>query len=218
MIKKIRSHKDEDWFLFASFLSFSLYSDYIAFRFLVFLEPYTLIFTTMQLIPNIMEKSFKLLISFKEKPDNPSKFFKSFGHNIDILRKKCSEYNLVFLNTDIEDLTKNFNDKSGKFQQYLKYGSEESIEGFSAQIEKIIQVIDKIVFESIYSLPKNEKMLLVFSSLIKNLITKSRFDQSKNQELLIKAIKDKNIYFDDFLRYCHNLDDEHNNFLESIKN
>jgi hypothetical protein len=60
--------------------------------------------------------------------------------------------------------------------------------------------------------------LLNFTSLLKNLLTHSRFDQSQNPNLLLSALQKDNLYVNEYVEYCHFLDKEHEKLLEQINN
>ena len=55
-------------------------------------------------------------------------------------------------------------------------------------------------------------------SLLKNLLTQSKFDQSQNPQLLISALKKNNLYIEEYSAYCNLLDEERARFLEEINN
>jgi len=105
-----------------------------------------------------------------------------------------------------------------KLYQYLRYGSQETTQGMSANLHQIMPVIDKIFFKAILLLPESEKRLFNFMSLLKNLLTKSNFDQSQNPPLLLSALQKDNYYIKEYAEYCNFLDKEHAELLEKINN
>lgn len=206
-IKKLQQ-AEKDWYCFSKSLSYTLFFDYISCRLLYYLEPITTSWTILELSIGIAEKSLKMFVTLQKESIHP--LFESkdvFGHNIEKLRKECSEYNPIFNEEDIKGFTADLNDKSGELHQFIKYGSQKSTDGFYTNINLIIPIIDKIFFKSILLLPENKRSLIVFTSLLHNLLTQSTFDQSKHPILLIKAIKYQNSYINEFIKYCISLDD-----------
>ena len=216
--RKVEPQKQpHDWFWFSSALFPRLCSDYISLRLLYHLEPLTTAHTILVKMVEVSEKSFKLFIAVNRKSKDALTDSKSnYGHNIEKLRKECAQYNIEFESEDIKTFTKSLNDRGGALYQALRYGSQEMTQGFYADLQKILPVIDKIFFRTIFLLPENERRLLNFVSPLKNLLMGSQFDQSQNPELLIRVLKENNNYLDEYIEYCELLDKEHLEFLENL--
>lgn len=140
-----------------------------------------------------------------------------YGHDIEKLRKLSAYYDAVFDEEDLRKFTRDLNDRSGELYQCIRYGSQETTQGFSADIVRLMPVIDRIFFKSILLLPNGERRLLNFSSLLKLLVTSSHFDQSQNPKLVLAAIKENNPYFDEYVEYCNRLDAEYSEQLEQFR-
>jgi hypothetical protein len=132
------------------------------------------------------------------------------------MRTESAKYDKVFDDDDIKRFSKDLQDKRGEFYQYLRYGSQQTTQGMSANLDQIMPVIDRIFFKSILLLPESEKRLFNFPSLLKNLVTQSKFDQSQNPQLLLSAIQKNNPYLKEYIEYCRILDEEHARSLEKM--
>jgi hypothetical protein len=205
--KKEAQKTEKDWFEFSSQLFFHLCSDYIALRLLYYLEPLTLSFPILVKMIEVAEKSLKFYLTVHNKSNTAlSVSRQSYGHNIDNMRVESTKYNSIFDEDDIKKFSKDLDDKDGKLYQYLRYGSQETTQGMSANLHQTMQVIDKIFFKSILLLPESEKRLFNFMSLLKKLLMQSNFDQSQNPKLLLSALKKDNLYINEYIEYCSFLD------------
>lgn len=208
--KKTPQKVEQDWFYFSSSLLFGLCSDYISLRLLYYLEPLTTAWTILPKLVEVAEKSLKLYLIVNKKSKTALKELRSeYGHNIEKLRAESSAFNVAFDDEEIKQFTKDLSDRSGTLYQYLRYGSQETTEGITANFENLIPVIDKIFFRSILLLPEGDRRLLNFNCLLKHLVTESTFDQSRNRSLLLSALKSKNQYIDEYIEYCIQLDEKH---------
>lgn len=216
--RTVESEKQQrDWFWFSSALFPSLCSDYIALRMLYYLEPLTTAQTILVKMVEVSEKSFKLFVAVSSRSKDALTDSKNnYGHNIEKLRKECARYNTEFESEDIKTFTKSLNDKGGALYQFLRYGSQEMTQGFSADLQKTLPVVDKIFFKTIFLLPEDERRLLNFVSPLKNLLMGSQFDQSQNPELLIRVLNENNNYLDEYIEYCKLLDKKHLEFLANL--
>lgn len=218
--RKKESHKiEQDWFMFSWKLFFHLCSDYIALRLLYYLEPLTTANSILVKMIDVAEKSLKLFVTVQNKSATAlSDSRQIYGHNIEKMRIESAKYDIVFDDNDIKTFSKDLQDRRGEFYQYLRYGSQETTRGMSANLGQTMPVVDKIFFKSILLLPENERRLFNFTSLLKNLLTGSRFDQSQNPNLLLSALQKNNPYIDEYIEYCHLLDKEYEKLLEQINN
>lgn len=208
---------DKDWFYFSSSLMMSLCSDYISMRLLYYIERFTTAPTILIKMLEVAEKSLKLFVSVNSKTQTALSDSKTkYGHSIEKLRVESAAYNDIFNNADICEFTCDLNDKGGTFYQYLRYGSQETTNGMSANLDQLIPIIDKIFFSSLLLLPEGERKLLNFTSLLKNLLTNSKFDQSLNKQLLKEAIFFSNNYAEEYLKYCIKIDEEHDKLLKQF--
>ncbi len=183
-----------DWFWFSSALFLGLCSDYISLRILYYLEPLTTSQTILVKMVEVAEKSLKLYIVVNSKPkDALTNLRQNYGHNVEKLRKECAQYSVEFESEDIKALTKSLNDRGGALYQFVRYGSQEMTQGLYADLQKMLPVIDKIFFRTIFLLPENERRVLNFVSPLKSLVTGSAFDQSQHPELVLKALGEKMI-------------------------
>jgi hypothetical protein len=162
----------------------------------------------------VAEKSLKLFITINNKSTTAlSDSMTLYGHNIEKLRIESASFNNTFDDADIKEVTKELCDRGGEFYQFLRYGSQKTTEGFSANLDHLMPVLDKIFFTSIMTLPNDERRLLNFTCILKSLLTASNFDQSRNSELLKNAISHNNIYIFEYINYCNQLDVE---YLEQV--
>ena len=215
--KKEAQKTERDWFEFSSQLFFHLCSDYIAMRLLYYLEPLTTASSILVEMIEVAEKSLKLYLTIHNKSSTAlSESIQSYGHNIEKMRVESTKYNKVFDDDDIKRFSKDLQDKHGEFYQYLRYGSQQTTQGMSANLDQIMPVIDKIFFKSILLLPESEKRLFNFTSLLKNLVTQSKFDQSQNPKLLLSAIQKNNPYLNEYVEYCRFIDEEYARSLEKF--
>lgn len=215
--QKRSSPEQQDWFRFSSGLMHGLCSDYIALRLLLYVEPWTTAQTILVKMIEVAEKSLKLYIAVNDQSTNASDRAKKSSHNIEQLRQLSATHDESFNDVGIRDFTRDLSDKSGELFQFLRYGSHDTTFGFSTDFSKLAPVVDKIFLYSLLKLPEPHRKMLVFCSALKQLITGSRFDQSRNRQLLLKALQNGNPCFDDFISYCHHLDVEHEKLTVQIQ-
>ncbi len=209
---------EKDWFYFSAGLALTVVSDYIALRLLFRLEPYTTATVILTKALDVAEKSLKLFVSVSSKTLTALSSARSeYGHNIEKLRSAAAAYDAVFNEDEIKLFAQDLNDKSGKLYQLVRYGTEETSEGFEANFATLIPVIDRIFFQAIHNLPESERKLLFFVSPLKNLVQGSRFDQTLNRELVLEALRWHNREFAAFEALCNQLDEEHEALIEQIK-
>ena len=211
--------KDVDWHSFAWGLGIRLFPDYLSLKLNHVLEPITLSPSTSIRMVEFTEKSLKLYLSLKEQKDNSlSHYSSNYGHNIEKLRAKASEYNDIFNQKDIKEFTSVFDDKKGALFQKLRYGAQGTVEGFKINIYSTITVCEKIFFYSITDHDEKLKKMINHNSVMYSLIVKNGFDQSNNSKLLLDSVKFKNPFFYDYEKYCLKLDEEDKEFLKTMKN
>lgn len=188
----------------------SLCSDYIAVRLLYYLEPLTTAPTILPKALDVAEKALKLHLAVQTKTSTAlSDARTEYGHNVEKLRAACAKCHPIFDDPDICAFTRDLNDRHGKLYQFLRYGAQETTEGYAANLGLLVPVIDKIFCKSLLLLPEHDRRLLVFSSLVKCLITGSRFDQTHSRDLVISALRMRNAFYDELAEYCRYLDEEH---------
>jgi hypothetical protein len=208
--KQAPHRREKDWFHFSSALAIALVSDYIALRILYFQEPLTAALPILAKALEVAEKSLKLFVSTKRKsPDALTSARTEFGHSIESLRSAAVGYDQAFDEPDLVAFSRDLNDKRGRLYQLVRYGSEPLTDGFEADLDRIIPVIDRFFFLSIMRLTADERRLLFFTSPLKHLLLGSRFDQSKNKSLTLQALRFKNADIDPFEVACRAMDDEH---------
>lgn len=209
---------EKDWFYFSSGLSIGLVSDYIALRLLYRLEPLTTAMVVLGKTLDVAEKSFKLFLAVSSKtPTALTSARTDYGHNIEKLRAAAARYDVVFDENAIKGFARDLNDKSGKLYQHIRYGSEETTDGFEANTDAIMPVIDRIFVQSILRLPVADRRLLFFVSPIKNLIRGSHFDQTQNPELVLDALRWNNAEFPALELFCEQLDVEHGALIQQLE-
>ncbi len=216
--KKTPQKTEKDWFMFSSMLYIHLCSDYIALKLLYYLEPFTTFSPILVKAVEVAEKSLKFFLAVHNQSDTAlSDAAQNYGHNLEKMRVESAKYNEVYNRDSIKNFTKEFNDKKGELYQYLRYGSQKTTEGMSAKLDQIMPIIDIIFFSSIMLLPENMRDVYNFTSLLKNLLTGSQFDQSQNPDILLSALKHKNnLYIDLYTKYCNDLDEKHKKQLEQV--
>ena len=216
--RKQKSQKKEaDWFYFSAPLMNVVCSDYISLRLLYFLEPLTTSFTILPKMVEVAEKSLKLYVLVNNKSKTALTDSRSYyGHNIEKLRLESASFNSIFDDNDIKQFTRYLSDRGGSLYQFLRYGSQETTDGMSANLEKLIPIIDKIFFKSLILLPEPERKLLNFVCILKSLLTQSNFDQSQYKELLIKSLTVNNEFINEYLELCKKLDEDHKALRESF--
>ncbi len=215
--KKASQRIEKDWFEFSARLFVHLHSDYIALRLLYYLEPLTTGLSILVKMVDVAEKSLKLYLTVHSKSTMAlSDATQNYGHDIEKMRIECAKRDKVFDDDDIKRFSKDLHDKHGEFYQFLRYGSQKTTQGMSANLSQIMPVIDKIFFKSILLLPENERLLLNSTSLLKNLLTHSSFDQSQNRNLLLSVLQKDNLYIQEYIEYCNLLDKERLKQLEKI--
>ena len=195
--------------MFSAGLMLHVSSDYIAMRLLHQLEPLTSASTICVLMLDVVEKALKLHLAVQTQTDAAlSDMATKYGHNVEALRDACAAFSPVFADADVRDFAKHLNDRDGKLYQQLRYGSQKTTEGFSTNLSTLRPIVDKIFCESILQLPESIRRVLVYSSPLKQLIVRSRFDQSRHPIELIEALRRDNAYFDRFSEYCHRIEKE----------
>lgn len=210
--------KDKDWFLFAMGLRSRLFSDYVSLKLISQIEPTISIPTRFVMMIEVVEKAFKLYLALHEKLDNSlSHYSSNYGHNIEKLRAKAESFNEVFADKDVKQFTEPFNDKSGALYQHLRYGSQQTIEGFSTNLSLLMPIVEKIFYNCILRLDENMKRMVNNSSPLFSMITCSQLDQSYNRELMLKAVQLNNPYYDEYVDFCETLDQEQKKIIEQFK-
>ena len=200
---------DDNWFIFATGLSHHLFADYIQLRLCYKLEPLTLISSNFVNMVEVVEKSLKLYLCLKYKPENAlKKMSDEYGHNISKMRISASQFNEVFNSEDIIQFVEPFSDKQGQLYQKLRYGSQKVISGFSTRLSILMPIVDKVFFTCILDHEECDKNIINQSSLLYCLLTGSIFDQTQNKEFIIALLKKDNLYIEDYLKYCLKLKEE----------
>ena len=220
MLKRKQStqRNEKDWFYFSSPLSMALVSDYIAMRLLFRIEPLTTAMVVLGKALDVAEKSLKLFVTVSTKtPMALSSARTNYGHNIEKLRAAAAQYDSVFNEAAIRSFARDLSDKSGKLYQHVRYGSEETTDGFEANLAGVITVIDRIFVQSILRLPDRERKLLFLVSPLKNLIRGSHFDQTQNRGLVLDALRWQNAEFPAFEALCELLDVEHEALIRQLE-
>ena len=217
--RKPASQKGEkDWFEFSSALAFALVSDYIALRILYFLEPLTTAFPILCKAIEIAEKSLKLFITVSSKSTNALTSARSeFGHNIEKLRAQAARFDEVFDEAALKAFSHELNDRDGKLYQHVRYGSQETTEGLSADLAQIMLAVDRLLLQAIMKLDPADRKLLFFVSPLKNVLLGSRFDHTQNKELVLTALRFRNTEIAEFEVACHQMEREQAALLDEFK-
>ena len=208
--KQTPQRQDKDWFMFSASLMLHVCSDYIAVRTLYQLEPLTTAPTLLVLMLDVVEKSLKLHLAVQTKTQNAlSEMSSTYGHNVESLRAACAKFSAVFDDPDVCAFTKDLNDRDGKLYQQLRYGSQQTTDGFSTALGDLLPVVDKVFVRSILLLPEDSRKLLFFVSPLKSLLVRSKFDQTRNPGLIVDLLRVGNDHYEDLLRYCEQIEREH---------
>jgi len=216
--KQSAQKQEKDWFYFSSALTVTLVSDYIALRLLYRIEPLTTATVVLSKALDVAEKSLKLFVTVSSKtPTALSSARSDYGHNIERLRAAAAGYAPMFDEDLIKAFARDLNDRSGKLYQQVRYGSEETTEGFEANLATIVPVIDRIFVQSVLRLPVEERKLLFFVSPLKHLVRCSHFDQTQNRELVLDALRWQNAEFPAFEALCEQLDAEHETLIRQLE-
>jgi hypothetical protein len=215
--KRLPQKQEKDWFYFSSALALVLVSDYIALRLLYYLEPLTTAHAVLGKAIDVAEKSLKLLVIVSSKSQTAlSSSRNDYGHDIEKLRAAAATYNAVFDEVPIKQFARDLNDKSGKLYQHIRYGSEETTDGFEANLAALMPVIDRIFIQAVLALPKPEQKLLFFVSPLKHLVMGSQFDQTQNRGQVLESLRYENVEFPAFEALCTQMDIEHEEFLKQM--
>lgn len=208
--KQSAQKNEKDWFYFSSPLAITLVSDYIALRLLYRLEPLTTAITVLGKALDVAEKSLKLFVMVSTKsPTALSSVRADYGHNIEKLRAVAAKYDTVFDEAPIRAFSRDLNDKSGKLYQHVRYGSEETTDGFEVNLAALMPVVDRIFVQSVLKLPEADRKLLFFVSPLKHLVRGSHFDQTQNRAVVLDSLRYQNAEFSAFETLCEQLDTEH---------
>jgi hypothetical protein len=208
---------DQHWFVFASNLLRHATSDYIALRVLSATERLVTFPTCAVLALDIAEKALKMHLAVRtESKTALSEMRSNFGHNIEAIRHKAAAFEPTFAEPDILAFTKDLNDKDGKLYQALRYGSQETTEGWSIDLAKLLPVVDKIFCKSILQLPTDRRKLLFGHSVLRYLLTGSPIAQSTNPAYLLAVLSQGNPYISELLGIAIAQADEDRAFLEDL--
>jgi hypothetical protein len=200
---------DKDWFNFCLPLSIGLASDYIALRILYRLEPLTTALTIVGKSLDVAEKSLKLFVIVSRKSPRALWSARSeFGHDIEKLRIAASQLDPDFDDPAIRSFTRDLNDKSGKLYQQVRYGSEETTSGFKTNLHALIPVVDRIYFRALTKLPPGDRRMFVLGSPIKALIRGEQWDQTRNRNAVMGALRFRNAELAGFEVLCEQLEAE----------
>lgn len=211
LVRKVTAQRQEaDWFQFSAGLMHSLCSDYIALRVLYSVEPLTTAMTICTKMLDVAEKALKLHLAVQtQTPTALTDARSEYGHNLERLRAACAQHHPIFDEPDVRAFTKDLNDRDGKLYQHLRYGSQETTSGFETNLAVLLPVVDKIFAKSLLLLPEGPRKVLVFSCTLKNLVTRSRFDQSQYPAQLIEVLQRNNAFFAELATLFRTLDEEH---------
>ncbi len=216
--KNTSEKKDKDWFMFAMGLSHHLFSDYVSLKLMFQMETLSFAQTNLVGMVEVVEKSFKLFLAMHEKVEKSlSHYSTEYGHNLEKLRGKASEFNTIFEDEDIKQFTKPFGDKRGSLYQHLRYGSEKTIKGFKTNLGVLMPIVEKIFFNCVLRLDEQDKKMVNNSSLLRFLIVNNKFHQSNNRNILIQAVMNNNPYFTEYAEYSWDIENEHKRIQEAIK-
>lgn len=218
LTRKHSSQRQETgWFFFSTGLMLHVSSDYIAMRTLYQLELLTNMPTIVVLMLDVVEKALKLHLSVQTQTATAlSDMRSSHGHNLESLRSACADFNPLFNDADIRAFTKDLNDRDGKLYQKLRYGSQETTNGFEATPGLMLPVVDKVFIQSILLLPDNKKKLLLQSSPLHLLLTRSRMDQTRHPEQIIELLALGNAHFSPLQAECQRIADEHSALVAKL--
>jgi hypothetical protein len=211
LVRKGASRRQEaDWFQFSAGLMHSLCSDYIALRVLYSVEPLTTAMTICTKMLDVVEKALKLHLAVQTQTSTALTDARSeYGHNLEKLRAACAKYHSTFDELDVCAFTRDLNDKDGKLYQYLRYCSQETTSGLEANLAVLLPVVDKVFAKCLLLLPEGPRRVLVFSCTVKNLISRSQFDQSQYPAQLIEILQHNNAFFAELTTLFRTLDEEH---------
>jgi hypothetical protein len=215
LIRKRSPHRQErDWYFFSTGLMARASSDYMVMRTMFQLEPLTNMSTIVVLMLDVVEKALKLHHSVLTQTAAALSDMKSrYGHNIELLRADCAGFNPLFNDPDICAFTKDLDDRDGKLYQQLRYSSQETTAGFKANPGLMLPVVDKVFIQSVLLLPDNWRRLLLQSSSIYLLLTRSHMDQTRHPEQTINFLALGNAYFLPLQAECQRVAYEHSPFL-----
>lgn len=132
------------------------------------------------------------------------------------LRSKASEFEAIFNDEDIKQYCQPFEGKRGPLFQYLRYGSQSSIEGFKTKLGVLMPIVEKVFFISVLRIPEPDKKMINASSLLRFLITDNHFHQSNNRNILVQAVQQNNPYFTEYAEYSWELENEQKQIQQSI--
>ncbi len=211
MLKITKKNNETNRHMFASFLYRKLQADYISVKVIFFLEPTYLPETILPRQIEVIEKIFKFYIAMKTPAVNDVDDLIKFGHNLKKLREKCCIFDPIFADPDLTSLTASIDDAGGKFLQFLKYGSQKEIEGFSANIGSIMLLIDKFFFFVVQKFDSDSGLawckIFTSNSWLKYILTESTI-RWKNKALLQQAVSQNNPYIGAYKDYCDDIDME----------
>jgi hypothetical protein len=219
LVRKVTSQRHEpDWFQFSAGLMHSLCSDYIALRLLYSVEPLTTAMTVCTKMLDVVEKALKLHLAVQtQTPTALADARSEYGHNLERLRVACSQYQPTFDEPDVRAFTKDLNDRDGKLYQHMRYGSQETTSGFETNLAVLLPVVDKIFAKSLLLLPEGPRKVLLFSCTLKNLVTRSRFDQSQYPVQLIAMLEHNNVLFAELVTLFRTLDEEQEALVAQLR-
>lgn len=215
--KNTSEKKDQNWFMFGIGLKLYVFADYIFIKLAHLMEPLIFVPSTFARMVELVEKSLKLYLAFHEqKEDALSHYSSKYGHNIEKLRNQAAKFDEVFNEKEIKKFTAVFDDRKGALYQHLRYASQPNIDGFKTNINSLMPIVERIFFSSILYHPEDNKKMINHNSAIFILLTENELDQSKNPELLVRAIKMNNPFFDDYKTYCEELAEADQKFLDLL--
>jgi hypothetical protein len=201
--------QEPGWFNFSAGLMHSLCSDYIAVRLLWTLEPLTTAMTILPKMLDVVEKALKLHLVVQTQTPTALKDARSeYGHNLEKARAACAVFEPAFEHPDIQALTRDLNDRNGKLYQFLRYGSQETTTGSETNLALLMPVVDRVFANSLLLLPAEPRKVLLLCSSLKSLVTRSRFDQSRNPDQLIESLSRDNSFYCEFRALFECMDKE----------
>lgn len=199
---------DEHWFGFASALNLYCASDYIALRLMCVFEPFATTPTIYVKMIEVIEKALKVFISVRsESPTAISDARFKYGHNLKKLRESAGQYEAVFNDQDICDLTQYFNDNGGRYFQHLRYGSGMTItEPRTVDLKKALDVVDKIYFKSLILIPDHYRRMFLETNFVKHVFFESFVQKNMNLPPLKTALLKDNQYINEFIKCCEEME------------
>lgn len=202
-IKNLSDQKNRKDNFFPLWLVRSSESDYMAMRFLFFMGVGAFVPSQiMHLGAECLEKIMKAFLQVKMKI-TLNELKRKYEHNLEEIRSKCHETDSLFNNDVLQQFCKDYSEK--KLNEIFRYGLNNRKGGYNSNPLQMIKMVDQFFLQTFIKLDIDSLILMssiaeIFNQDFLSKIHKISIIPPSKISLIQTAIKQNNLYLDDFLK------------------